>query len=121
MTKITAIKENHVFSRAYAKGKRAAARTVVVYALKNYRTRDTRLGITASRKLGNAVQRSRARRLIREAFRHIASEREFVRPFDLIVVARGALFDKKRKMQDARADLEEAFSSLGLFRPGSES
>ena len=53
----------------------------VVYALKN-RSEDIRLGITVSKKLGSAVNRNRAKRVITAAFRecapHIRSGYDFV-------------------------------------------
>ena len=49
----------------------------------------TRVGITASRKVGNAVARNRARRLLREAARHVYSE--LVDGWDIVLVARASL------------------------------
>ena len=58
---------------------------IVTYALKN-RLGYTRLGITTSKKIGKAVQRNRARRLIKTAYRNLLPE---IAPgYDLVVVAR---------------------------------
>lgn len=52
-----------------------------------------RLGITASRRVGNAVVRSRAKRLIREAFR---ATRELWPPgIDLVVIVKRATGESK--------------------------
>jgi ribonuclease P protein component len=51
------------------------------------------LGITASRKVGNAVQRSRARRLIREGFRAVFSD--LPEALDVVVIVRRPLGDRK--------------------------
>jgi ribonuclease P protein component len=45
-----------------------------------------RLGVTASRKIGGAVQRNRAKRLVREAFR--ATRRLFPADVDLVVIVK---------------------------------
>ncbi len=115
MSKIVAIKENHLFSKVYAKGKKASGKCVAVYVLNNYRSTETRLGITTGKKLGNAVQRSRARRLIREAFRCIQDKYMFCRPFLIVVVARNAIVEDKRKMNDVFCDMEKAFMKLQVF------
>lgn len=52
-----------------------------------------RLGITASRKIGGAVQRARARRLIREAFRAVFTE--LPSALDIVVIVRRPLGDRK--------------------------
>lgn len=116
MTKIYAIKENHLFGRAYAKGERCATKNIVVYALKNFKTNQTRLGITTSKKIGKAVQRNRARRLIREAWRHTLENVEFNRPYLVVIVARGAATEKNRSMGEVRSDLEKALHTLRLVR-----
>ncbi len=115
MAKIIAIKENHLFSKVYAKGKKTSEKNIAVYALKNYKNGETRLGITTSKKLGSAVMRSRARRLIREAYRAILKEKTFRRAFLIVVVARGPITDKKRKMGEVLSDLEHSFEKLDLF------
>ena len=53
----------------------------------------SRLGVISSRKIGNAVHRARARRLIREAFR--LHQCELSPPSDLVVVARPSIHGKK--------------------------
>lgn len=52
-----------------------------------------RLGITASRKIGNSVQRSRARRLIREGFRVVFNE--LPGGLDIVVIVRRPLGERK--------------------------
>ena len=115
MAKLIAIKENYLFSKVYAKGKKASEKNIAVYALKNYKDGETRLGITTGKKLGHAVLRSRARRLIREAFRLCLRERKFRRAYLIVVVARAPITDKNRKMADVYADLVHAFEKLDLF------
>ena len=51
-----------------------------------------RLGVVTSRKIGNAVARSRARRLLREAFRH--HQHDIEKPVDIVLVARNSIAGK---------------------------
>src|SRR5688572_21361736 len=46
----------------------------------------SRLGVVTSRKIGGAVVRSRARRLLREVFRQ--HQHDFARPLEIVLVAR---------------------------------
>ena len=80
------IKENRDFRRIYARGMSYVSPALVTYVTRN-RSGSLRVGITTSKKVGNAVKRSRSRRVIREAFRVCAPR---VRPgYDFIFVARG--------------------------------
>lgn len=68
--RIQTLKENHLFSRAYRKGRCFSGRYIAVYVLKNTREKDTnKIGITVSKSRGNAVKRNRTKRIIREAYR----------------------------------------------------
>lgn len=85
MTNYLPIKENKDFQRAYARGKFYVSPVLVSYVIKN-RKKTLRVGITTSKKVGNAVKRNRSRRVIRESIRSLA---ERVKPgYDLIFVAR---------------------------------
>ena len=111
MEKLVPICRNNDFRRIYARGKSYVSPLVVVYALKN-RTKNVRVGITTSKKVGNAVQRKRSRRVIREAFRALAPR---VRPgFDLVLVARGKT--PYVKSTDVRRQLERQLQAAGLLR-----
>lgn len=111
MEKLVPICRNNDFRRIYARGKSYVSPLVVVYALKN-RTKNVRVGITTSKKVGNAVQRNRSRRVIREAFRALAPR---VRPgFDLVLVARGKT--PYVKSTDVCRQLERQLQAAGLLR-----
>src|SRR5436190_7534916 len=53
----------------------------------------SRIGVISSRKIGDAVARSRARRLMREAFR--LHQYELASPSDLVLVARPSIQEKQ--------------------------
>jgi len=80
-----AINQNFLFRRLYKQGKCYVTPYVAVYAKKTKRN-GNRLGITATKKIGNAVQRNRARRIIKEAYR--LYEDELPAGFDYVIVAR---------------------------------
>jgi ribonuclease P protein component len=77
------------FQRVFDSGRRAHGRYFTIIAAPAQGP-DSRLGIVASRKLGGAVVRNRAKRLIRQAFRTQPSPGA---PFDLVVIPKPALLD----------------------------
>ena len=86
MNRAWSIKENYEFRRIYQRGTSAVSGSMVVYCRKNKLGR-SRLGITASTKIGGAVTRNRARRRLREDYR---LNRDKLREgWDIILVARG--------------------------------
>lgn len=87
-TKVQTLKENHLFSRLYSRGRSVSSRTVAVYSMKNYAADGTRVGITVSKARGNAVLRNRTKRKIREAYRalHPMVKDDFL----IVIVARQA-------------------------------
>jgi ribonuclease P protein component len=78
------------FTAVQQHGRRVATRTMTLLAIPNALGHD-RLGIVASRRMGGAVVRNRAKRRIREMFRQrhasacASAER---RALDLVVIAR---------------------------------
>lgn len=85
MSELIPICENNSFRRAYAKGKSFVSPVLVTYVLKN-RAHRIRVGITTSKKTGNAVKRNRSRRVIREAARQVLPQ--LCGGYDLVFVAR---------------------------------
>lgn len=92
MSKIVKLKENREFRRAYGKGKCLVCPYVVVYYLKN-RSNNVRLGITTGKKIGNAVSRNRAKRVITAAFRECLPV--LTPGYDFVIVARARILSVK--------------------------
>lgn len=110
MNKNETIKKNRDFRRLYNKGKYFVSANIITYVIKNKLSR-TRIGITTSKKTGNAVKRNRARRVIRAAFFCLKS---FVEPsFDIIFVSRQKTSEVK--MQDVLKDMKYHLKKLGVI------
>ena len=83
---IVPLTENYEFKRVYTRGKSVVRPTLVAYCMRKSGPAP-RIGITASKKIGNAVKRNRARRLLRESARMLYPQ---MKPgFDLVLVSRG--------------------------------
>jgi ribonuclease P protein component len=86
------IRKRAEFQHIQGSGRRVFTRNFVLMLAARDKSDEhpsARLGITVSRRAGNAVQRNRAKRLIREAFR---ATRELWAPdLDVVVIARGPL------------------------------
>lgn len=85
MKQTVTIKSNCDFRRIYGKGKSFQGPALVSYVLKN-RAGICRIGITTSKKIGNAVERNRSRRVIRAAYSMI--ENKIQGNYDFVFVAR---------------------------------
>lgn len=119
-----AIKENHLFLKAYTKGKKYVGRYVVIYILPDTRAEElkraapflqgvNRIGLTATKKLGGAVQRNRCRRIMRESYRSVIRKRPIKKGYLIVVVARhSALNALSRELE---GDYIRAFDSLDMF------
>ena len=74
-------------------GRRATARFLTLLGKPNTKGRD-RLGIIASRRVGGAVARNRAKRRLREVFRRQAAGSAVLgHPMDLVVIAKAAIVE----------------------------
>jgi ribonuclease P protein component len=100
------------FARAKAQGQRLICGCLIANVLPRPPGQSSRLGVVTSKKIGGAVARSRARRLLRECFR--LHQRELARPVDLVLVARPSIAGKTlaevendlmRVLRQARLDL----------------
>ena len=79
------IKKNRDFTRMYRRAKTKTGPLLVTYCARN-RLGHNRIGITASKRVGDAVRRNRAKRVIRAAYTGL--EQQLPQGYDFIFVAR---------------------------------
>ena len=122
--KFKAICENHLYSKAYSKGKRAVTSALAVYVLPDYAAKRlakshpqglvmNRIGLTTTKALGSAVIRSRCRRILREGLRSLMKERQLKQGFLIVIAARKAA--TRLKSTDIKRELEYSFTKLDMF------
>ena len=97
------------FGRVYARGKSYVNPALVLYVLKT-RGKKTRVGLTATKKIGHAVQRNRARRVMKAAIdEHLDYN---IGGYDLIFVARG--MTPRLKSWQLSSVVAKLFAQAGL-------
>ena len=105
------ITRNNDFVRAYSRGKSYVHSHIVLYVRKN-RAGHTRGGLTASKKIGNAVMRNRARRVMRAALYQVL-DRD-LGPVDIVLVARG--ITPRLKSTKLAPTLQKLLQDAGLLQ-----
>ena len=102
------------FDRVYREGRSHSNRFLVLYAFprgdRADAEEDTRLGISVSRKVGGAVARNRAKRLLREALR--LEGRQLPEGLDLVVVARPSVAGASYR--EIAGDIRDLLNAAGL-------
>ena len=106
------IKQGRDFARTKTQGKRVYSGCLIANWLTLPAGSPTRLGVITSRKVGAAVARSRARRLLREAFR--VHQLDLTQPVDLVLVAQPSIAGKP--FQDVERDFLTAMRKARLLK-----
>ena len=118
-----AIKEHHLYNKAYTKGQRAVGKLTAVYVLRDYAARRlmlanperryfNRVGLSVGKKIGGAVQRNRAKRLLREAYRAV-KHAGLKTGYLVVLCAREEI--RGKRLSDVEKELFRAFARLGLL------
>lgn len=116
---LTPVKKRRDFLAAAASGKKCATKGLVLQ-LRPHAPGDKiqdsgqRFGLTASKRVGNAILRNRAKRRLR-ALAHAILPVEALPGFDYILIARTETVT--RPYADLRGDLRYALRKLGMARP----
>jgi ribonuclease P protein component len=91
MKKELRIKKNKDFQEAFNKGRSFANRQLVVYVLKKEEQTTFRIGLSVSKKLGNAVTRNQIKRYIRQAVFELKDSMQ--QDLDYVIIARKPLVE----------------------------
>ena len=124
-----AITENHLYKKAYVGGKKAGGRFAVVYVLKDKKAfvlkkanpqkeYVNRIGLTVSKKIGGAVQRNRAKRVIRAALAEIQRTRPMKKGYLIVISAREAATEAKST--EICEEMLRQFEKLDMYTANAE-
>ena len=109
MIKPDVLRKKEDFTSLYKKGKSVGGKFVVIFYRKNNLPMN-RKAFLASKKVGNSVERNRARRLMRESYRQL--EADMPRGWDFIFIARNTILDSK--CADVKKSIEAALKKAGI-------
>ena len=125
--KFTAIRENHLYQKAYHKGIRFVGQTVAVFVLRDHAAKRlmlahpqkkycNRIGIAVTKKTGGAVARNRAKRIIRAGWQAVERNSNIKTGYLVVLSARPGIIGVKS--QDVERELRYALRRLDMIRTG---
>lgn len=120
-----AIKENHLYQKAYRNGERANAKHVSVYVLRDWGAKKqmlqnpekkyiNRIGLSVSKKIGGAVTRNRAKRVIRAGLSEARKYGNLKTGYLIVIAARVGVHEASSK--DIAIELISAFKKLNMYK-----
>lgn len=123
--KDVAIKEHHLYNKTFKTGARAATKHVCVYVLRDWGAKRqmlqnpekkyvNRIGLSVTKKLGGAVERNRAKRVIRAGLREARNHGELKTGFLIVIAARNGC--NLAKSTEIAAELVYAFTKLEMYK-----
>ena len=126
--KFPAIKEHHLYNKAYRSGKHFFGRYICIYVLKDLHAKKlqrehpqklvvNRFGISVSKKVGTAVKRNRAKRIIRAAYGEMKEE---LKTGFLLVVSAKPEIEGKSSI-DVLKEMRYAMKKLDMLKEKNES
>ena len=113
MLKKNILRRKSDFSGIYKRGKSKGDQYVVLFYRKNGLSY-SRTAFLASKKVGNAVKRNRARRLMKEAYR--LTNIKLKDGYDYVIIARKTIVNDNVKCRDVQRSLESVFKRSGVTR-----
>ena len=112
------LQHGHQFRQAYEHGRKIVGKLFVLYVVDNLSGQpphgtpaNRALGVVTSRKVGNAVARNRARRLLREAYR--LNKQKLKTNLVIVMIARNAINGKR--LGDVEAEVLRLFRTAGIL------
>ena len=106
------IRRRPEFKTVYDKGQRISGRFMTVFLFGRSDGGPARLGVAATRKFGGAVERNRAKRVVRDVFRRTVHPPDL----DVVVVPRSGFLEAT--YQNIEADYAACIARRRASRPG---
>ena len=124
--KDVAIKENHLYGKAYRNGERANQKHVSVYVLRDWGAKRqmlqnpekkyiNRIGLSVSKKIGGAVVRNRVKRIIRAGLSEARALAPLKTGYLIVIAARVGAHEVGSK--EIASELISAFKKLNMYSP----
>ena len=120
-----AIKENHLYNKAYRGGERASQKHVNVYILRDWGAKKqmlknpekkyiNRIGLSVSKKIGGAVIRNRVKRIIRAGLSEARAAAPFKTGYLIVIAAKVGAHEADSKA--IAGELTYAFKKLNMYK-----
>ena len=120
--KYTTLKEHHLYNKTFQRGARFSGRYVSVFVLRDYAAKRlrkenpekkfyNRFGVSVTKKVGGAVQRSRVKRILRAGYR--AVEPDLKKGYLVVISPREGILQVKST--DVERELRRGFAKLDMF------
>ena len=114
LNKNSLLRKNRDFRIVYKYGKSFANRFVVMYLLKPQKnlSSNRRIGFVTGKKIGGAVERNRAKRLMKESYRLL--QHEILEGIDIVLIGRAGL--PKAKFEIVQKSVREILKKAKVLK-----